>query len=206
MKNRDYKESGAGEYFHVFNRGNEKKSIFIDDEDYDFFIFKIGQNLFPDPKTINRTQPLPEGAFSLISYCLMPNHFHLLIRQNTDLPTSKLLLKICTSYSMYFNKKYQRVGHVFQDRFKQVLVNDNEYLKWLSAYIHQNPKVAGLVTNLDDYRWSSYPFFVGLREDRLCDKSIIYDQFGNSKGYKEFVESGYQLIKDKKGMEDILLD
>src|SRR3989344_2415277 len=106
MGNRDYKQFGAGEYYHIYNRGNNKNDIFIDNNDYAFFIARVRQNLFPSQNTKFRSQPLPEGSFTLVNYCLMPNHFHFLIRQNKELSTSKLILRICTSYSKYFNKKY----------------------------------------------------------------------------------------------------
>src|SRR3989338_5281062 len=103
----------------------------------------------------------------------MPNHFHLLLRQNLDIPTSKLLLRVCTGYSKYFNKKYEKVGHVFQDQFKQITVGDNDYLRWLSCYIHQNPKVAGMVKKLGHYRWSSFREFIGKDFSGICEKDII---------------------------------
>jgi REP element-mobilizing transposase RayT len=207
MGTRDYKQFGAGEYYHIYNRGNNKNDIFLDDQDFNYFVSKVRQNLFPEENTKFRSQPLPKGTFSLIAYCLMPNHFHLLIRQNTNLPTSKLILRICTSYSKYFNKKYEKVGHLFQDQFKQVLIDDNNYLRWLSAYIHQNPKVAGLTEKPSEYRWSSYQEFVGDRGSNLCEKEIILDQFNKSaKEYKYFVESSYEIIKQNKDIKNILLD
>src|SRR3989344_6845391 len=133
MNNRDHKLCAPGEYYHIYNRGNGKQDIFLNSEDYRFFIKRLNFNLYPpdeDDETI-RIQKLPPNSFSLLCYCLMPNHFHLLIKQNGDISTSILVKKLCTSYSKFFNKKYNKVGHVFQDRFKQINVSDNEYLKWL---------------------------------------------------------------------------
>ncbi len=114
-----------------------------------------------------------------------------------DTPTSKLLLRVCTSYSMYFNKKYDKIGHIFQDQFKQVTVGDNNYLKWLSCYIHQNPKVAGIVKNIEHYRWSSYPDFIGKDVTGMCDKEVILNQFKSNKDFKDYTESSYEIIKNK---------
>ena len=209
MGNRDYKESGENAYFHVYNRGNSKNDIFLSDEDYRLFILRLNQNLFPDlykPKRIF-SDPLPEGSFSLISYCLMPNHFHLLIRQNKSLPISRLILKVCTSYSKYFNRKYDRVGHVFQDQYKQVLVDHNDYLKWLSAYIHQNPVTAGIVKNPDDYRWSSAGDYIGQGNHLMqCDKAVVLDQFGGSIDYLSFMKESGEIIKRKKDLGNLFLD
>ncbi len=206
MNNRDYKNCSPGEFYHIYNRGNAKNDIFINDEDFKFFLLRLRQNLFPDEDSNNRIQHLPKGSFSLISYCLMPNHFHFIIKQNSEIPTSKLILKVCTSYSKYFNKKYERVGHVFQDRFKQVHINDNSYLIWLVAYVHQNPKVTGLIKNLKDYPWSSYRDFLGERGDNLCDKEIILSQFKNIKDFESFVEDSYDIIQDKKSLDQFMMD
>ena len=206
MNTRDYKKFAAGEYYHVYNRGNAKQNIFRDNADFHFFLLRLRQNLFPDEKAKLRLQPLPPNSFSLICYCLMPNHFHFLIRQNEEIPMSKLLLKICTSYSKYFNKKYESVGHIFQDQFKQVWVGDNEYLTWLSAYIHQNPKVAGLANDIKKYPWSSYLDFIGERNDSLCKKEIILNQFNSAGDYENFVSDSFDIIKNGKLARELLLD
>ena len=205
MKNRDYKQFGPGQYYHIYNRGNAKNEIFLDSEDFSFFIMRLQQNLFPLEKGSVRMRVLPADSFSLISYCLMPNHFHLLLRQNADIPITKLLLKICTSYSIYFNKKYERVGHVFQDQYKQVAVDDNRYLIWLAAYMHQNPKVAGLIKNSSDNEWSSYREFLSGRQ-QLCEQSLILEQFKSLNDFKNFTEESAAIIKDNKAIEDLLLD
>ena len=206
MRNRDNRIQGVGSYFHVYNRGNAKQEIFLNPEDYRFFISRLRMNIFPKEDDSFRIIKLPENSFSLIGYCLMPNHFHLLIRQDSDIPTSKLITKVCTSYSMFFNKKYDSVGHVFQDRFKQVLIEDNEYLKWLSCYIHQNPKVGGLTKRLEDYRWSSYDYYIKGVGDIPCESQIILDQFKDKNEYERFVDESYKIIKDNKDMEHLLID
>ena len=205
MKNRDYKNFGLGEYYHVYNRGNDKRDIFLDDQDLGFFMMRLKQNLFGENYKGLRSKPLPAGSFSLVSYCLMPNHFHLLIRQNTEIPTTKLMQKLSTSYSIYFNKKHECIGHVFQDQYKQVSVGDDKYLIWLSAYIHQNPKVAGLVADPKDYKWSSYKEFTeGI--NGICDKNIVLDQFGSVGNYSSFVRDTFETIKKRKEIEHLFLD
>lgn len=206
---RDYKQSGSGEYFHIYNRGNGKNKVFIDDDDFKFFILKLNQNLFPETfKTkYSYSVPLPKDSFSMVCYCLMPNHFHMLIKQNREIPISKLMLKVCTSYSKYFNKKYKNVGHIFQDQFKQVWVDDNSYLVWLSAYVHANPKTARLISNLKDYKWSSYSDFVSLNEGLIkCEKNIILEQFTDPRNYHDFIDSSSEAIRERKDLEHLLLD
>lgn len=210
MNNRDYKKFSIGSYYHIYNRGNSKNNIFLNDDDFNFFILRLNQNLFPSlyKESYSRIGSLPPDAFSLISYCLMPNHFHFILRQNKEIPTSKLISRICTSYSKYFNKKYEKVGHLFQDQFKQIIIEDNEYLKWLSAYIHQNPKIAKLSKEPEDYSWSSYQDFLSYVKVGLvsCDKNIILDQFQTIKEYKKFIDSSYEIIKSRKDIEKFLLD
>lgn len=195
-----------GEYYHIYNRGNEKKEIFREQDDFRFFLERIKKYLFPEKFKQRVRELLPSNTFSLISYCLMPNHFHLLIRQNTEIPVTALMRRLGTSYSMYFNKKYQRVGGVFQDQYKMVLVDDNRHLIWLSAYIHQNPKVANLVSDLKDYPWSSYNEFLGQSTPATCDKNIILQQFVTLDEYSKFLKESFFLIKHKKDMEFLLID
>ncbi len=195
MNNRDYKGFTEGECYHVYNRGVGKMDIFLCEEDFNFFISRLRENLFPSISMNKsaggyRRELLPFDSYSLIAYCLMPNHFHLLIRQNKELPISKLLSKIGTSYSKYFNKKYIRVGSLFQDQFKAVHIENNEQLLWVTTYIHQNPKVAKLVSTLDDYPFSSYLDYVGMRKGTLCSKELILNQFNNeTEHYRSCVEN-----------------
>ena len=226
MNNRDYKEFAPGSFYHIFNRGNGKMNIFRDEEDFNLFLLRLEENLFPvlnngnaedrhlqkkkiQEKFPNRyiRQGLPANSFTIISYCLMPNHYHILIQQNSDVSISKLISNVCTSYSKYFNKKYNNVGSIFQGRFRSILVDNDNYLLWLSAYIHQNPVVASIVRNLNDYKYSSHLDYLGVRNNRLCDTSLILDMFKGKRGdYDEFVKSSFSLIKEKKELEDLFID
>jgi len=216
MNNRDYKIFAPDHYYHVFNRGVGKMEIFRDDSDYRLFLYRLRENLFPASAMVpfveqrepllRRRNPLPENSFSLIAYCLMPNHFHLLIRQRTEITVSKLILKVATSYSKYFNKKYKRVGSLFQDAFKAVLVESDTQLLWLSAYIHNNPRTDGLVKNAEDWKYGSYPDYVGTRQGTLCEKALVLKQFSDVLSYQSFVESSFEKIKQRKDLEYLLLD
>jgi putative transposase len=196
MRNRDYKNFSIGGIYHVYNRGVNKENIFLTKKDYEVFLHRLWENLFP--KLVNkkkvswkekRRKMLPPNSFDLISYCLMPNHFHLLIQQKTDLPVTKLISKICTSYSMCFNKAHKRVGAVFQDQFKSVPIENNEQLLWTSYYIHKNPLEANLVKDLKDYRWSSYQEYFGEENNfKICKKEIILKQFSSENQYMKYFE------------------
>jgi len=142
------------EYYHLYNRGTEKRIIFVDKQDYEYFLFlmyicntiksielrKIGKNF-------DRTETLVDiGA-----YCLMPNHFHILVREKKEGGISKYMLKLMTAYSMYFNKKYKRTGKLYESVFKSTYVGEDNYLKYLYSYIHLNP------AKLIDKNWKENP-------------------------------------------------
>src|SRR5579872_5831116 len=118
MKNRDYKQLAIGECYHIYNRGNGKMEIFRDKQDYINFLRRLKHILNIEvPRTVidfDRTKlslarmiPLPKDSFSIFCYCLMPNHFHIIIQQNSEISISKLVTKLCTSYSIFYNKKYK---------------------------------------------------------------------------------------------------
>ena len=177
--------------------------VFADSRDYSFFLSRLEEYLFPE----NRRAPsaeryerksFPEGSFTLVGYCLMPNHYHFLIRQNKETSITALMLGLTTGYSKYFNKKYNRVGSLFQDQFKAVHVSSNEQLLWVSAYIHQNPQTGGIVKSLDDYLYSSYSEYSGSTNKKLCDTSLVLSQFKEGKSYRQFVADSLESIKHRK--------
>ena len=199
-------------------------NVFLDDDDYYSFLGLIeenilgekdyfsSKNLFLPPESSHLRgkkyirKSLPHGSFEIICFCLMPNHFHLLVRQVGELKISKLMGKVCTSYSKRFNKKYERVGQIFQDQFKSVLVDKNNQLLHLSAYIHTNPEVAGLVEKSENWKFNSYLNFIGKEQYKLCSKNIILEQFSDIQSYKKFVHESVAKIKSVKGLSYALID
>jgi len=175
MNNRDYKNFTQGEIYHTYNRGVGKMDIFRDTQDYLYFLLLIKHDLFPAEFKVKRSKlnpyvkkQLPADSFDLIGYCLMPNHFHLLIRQNQNIKIGVLIKKITTSYAIYFNKKYERVGTLFQGRFKAVCVGDNRQLKVVFDYIHNNPVRSELVQHPAGYFYSSYNEYYNKNQQELC--------------------------------------
>ena len=149
---------------------------------------------------VRKGQKVKKGDFKLHSFCLMPNHFHLIIEQSGDISISSLMLKFCTSYATYINKKYTRVGYVFQDRFKAVLIDSNPQLMWMFAYIHMNPVKSGLVKNPEDYVWSSYRDFTNERNLPIIEKSLMNPVFESNfkKNYLESIVSRAPLDSSSK--------
>ena len=144
-------------------------------------------------------KPLPINSFSLFSYAFMPNHFHFLIRQNSTIGLDKLILKLTTSYGIFFNKKYNRVGPLFQDTFKAKPVDTDEYLIYLSAYIHNNPK------DPLNYPYSSFQEILGMNKNCICDRKFLLSFFNNDPNiYKKFV-LGFSKT-DEERIEDLLFN
>lgn len=130
-----------GAIYHVYNRGVEKRIIFNRDEDYEKFI-----------EILNRVQI--RFVFELYAFCLIPNHYHLLLKTPNG-NISKIMQCLILQYTQYFNKQYSRVGPLFQGRYKDRIVETEEYLNRLAEYIYFNPVKDGLVKNPEDYRWSN---------------------------------------------------
>lgn len=199
MNTRDYKFFRPGKFYHVYNRGDNRELIFLDGQDYLNFLkrLKIIQGLSPTTNSGLRIRPVPTESFTILSYCLMPNHFHLLIRQNTDLPIGELINKVSTSYAKYFNARYKRVGNLFQDTFRAKHVDSDSYLTYLTAYIHNNP------SEPFNYNYSSLPEYIGTRNGTLCNPEFVLNFFkGNRQEYKKFVESyNFQMHNKIKHLE-----
>lgn len=123
----------------------------------------------------------------IVVFCLMPNHFHFLVRQLTSGGITEFISKLSNSYTKYFNIKHKRVGPLLQGEFKSVLVENNEQLLHLSRYIHLNPLVSGLVKDLENFPWSSYLEYSGTSAQEICAKEIILNQFKSKTDYQEFV-------------------
>lgn len=131
-----------GEYYHLYNRGTEKRIIFKDRKDYEHFlhlmyICNTTKNI--ESRKIGEKFDRVETIVNIGSYCLMPNHFHILAREKSDNGISKYMLKLTTAYSMYFNKKYKRTGRLYEGTFKSKNIQKDNYLKYLYSYIHLNP-------------------------------------------------------------------
>lgn len=195
MSRRDYKEFSSDSIFHVYNRGNNKEKIFLDAQDYKAFLLRLGLCLGFSEEELNKEKliALPysriritgsnKDDFKLHAFSLMPNHFHLLIGQDGEVPISNIMLRICTSYAKYFNKKYKRVGHVFQDQFKSVLIENNAQFMWASSYIHMNPVKDRLVKFPSEHTWSSYTDFATDRNLPFVSRELLLLTFESKENF-----------------------
>ena len=209
---REFLEGGV---YHVYNRGINKQNIFFDEKDYATFLFYIKLYL-DDPDKLKDLDPQKKkslvrrnfyGNINLLCYCLMPNHFHLLVKQEEERDLAEFMRCVLTNYSMYFNKKYNRLGPVFQGTYKAILVKDDAYLLHLSRYIHLNPVsiiynefVKGVTpAKLADYPYSSYADYLGNKNTTWVKPSSVLDYFKDNKRQYIISESSYQeFIEDSK--------
>lgn len=177
----------AGAYYHVYNRGVEKRRIFMDEDDYAVYLNLLKRYLSPQPTkdSSGRLYDSLHDEAELLAYCLMPNHFHLLFYQINETAITRLIQRVNTTYTMYFNKKYQRVGHLFQDCYKASLILHESYLLHISRYIHLNPK------SWRSWPYSSLPYYLGraqsgwVRPERLLEAFQKDDYFGYVADYEE---------------------
>lgn len=187
-----------GEYYHVYNRGSEKQNIFTQAWDYKRFqkTFYYYQFLGPKPSfskfaksDLKSFKLTPDKKLvEIICYCLMPNHFHFLVKQLKNSGISTFLSQISNSYTKYFNTKYKRVGPLLQGAFKAVLIKSDEQLIHTSRYIHLNPIVSKLTSSLNSYPWSSYLEYIN-RQPFYSSPQEILNFFPSPKKYQEFAEA-----------------
>lgn len=152
--------------YHVMIRGNEQKDIFLDNEDRKMFL----DVLYWKSRDNN---------FSIYAYCLMSNHVHLLINEGEN-SISRIMKRINISYAAYFNRKYQRVGHLFQDRFRSEAIENERYLLAAVRYIHNNPVKAGINKKPWEYQWSSCQPYLHSEQDRFLNTSFILNLFADN--------------------------
>ncbi|HBH45986.1 MAG: hypothetical protein A2445_00475 [Candidatus Jacksonbacteria bacterium RIFOXYC2_FULL_44_29] len=173
-------------YYHVYNRGNRKSNIFRDKGDYIFFLKKVKE--FRDKYQIK-----------IIAYCLMPNHFHLLVEQLGENAVSVFMRDLLHDYAVFFNYKYQVVGRLFQGPFKAKEIKSAGYLLHLTRYIHLNPLDIGVAAcDLENYQWSSCPEYIGTRLGTIPDYQDVISGIAD---YREYLLEAVEFrIKDQLKM------
>jgi len=194
-----------GEYYHICNRAVNKQTIFHDTRDYFRFLFLI--LYFQSPMVFQQLgrlvkdfvlsraldikgEVVKKRKIELVAFCIMPNHFHLIVKELEEAGIATHMQRVLTAYSKYYNTKYEKSGHVFQGPYRAIHISDDPQLKYLSAYIHRNPReLVGWLNKVDKYQWSSYQDYIG--ENRWGDllvPDIVLGQFKNKERYHEFVK------------------
>lgn len=225
------KEYTENSYYHIYNRGVEKRVIFADDQDYAVFLSYIKDYLTPknekdlllrfsDPNISWREKDKSTkllhlknyyNEVTLLAYCLMPNHFHFFLKQKSRNSINQFLHSLCTRYTMYFNRKYKRIGPLYQDIYKAVSIDHEEQFVYLSKYIHKQAlsrklSIASQGPALRSYdQPSSYPEYIGERKTEWVHPEEILSYFSKTNPrltYKAFVEES----DDFSSMQNKLLE
>lgn len=211
------------EYYHIYNRGVDKREVFCVDMDYTRFLeairFTNNQKTYfglSDFKRKSANRP-PRSAVAdlggleslklvdIICYCLNPNHYHFILKQKIEGGISIFMGKLGNSYTKYFNTKYSRSGSLFQGRYKSVHIDSNEYLLYLSAYVNANHFIHGYKEK--NWPYSSYLDYTGKRDGKLCQKEVILGQFDNDfSQYEKYLTDNAMYLKEKKEMEKYVLE
>lgn len=215
-------------YYHVYNRGVDKRLIFMDNHDRMRFqrALYFFNDLRPvDMRLITKDAPLViEGAsfdqrkqlIDIGAYCLMPNHFHVLVKTRSQDGLSRFMKKLGTGYAMYFNKKHRRTGILFEGTFKAKLIENNEYLRHMSVYIHTNAlelkdpewkergvaDIASAHDFLQQYKWSSYQHYLGEKNDAILNLNAFPKYFEDNGAHQSFLQDwigNHEYRKDYEG-------
>lgn len=191
------------EYYHIYNRGVDKRSIFKDTKDLNRFMQSIKEFNSVEPigsifeNSFNKKKKDSKKLIEIVCYCLNPNHFHFIIRQLLENGITEFMRRL-GGYTWYFNNRHKRNGALFQGRFKSSRINSNEYLLHVSAYVNLNNRLKGRPHVLSKSSWDEY---LGNGNDCLCNSGIILGQFSNQKDYQKFALSSLQDIIKRKAME-----
>lgn len=195
-----------GGYFHVYNRGVDKRVIFLRYGHYLHFMQSMKLILFTGSATprLKTNQSLAlNRKVRILSYCLMPNHYHFLLQEIESGGISEFMHKLDTSYTKYFNMNSHRSGRLFEYTFKAKMIESDDPLVHVSRYIHLNPVIARLVEKPEEWKWSSYREYVDIESAKLCDCSTIQYFFRDMNSYKEFVTDQIEYAKLLKDIEDV---
>lgn len=186
---RDTVQWHAGMYYHLYNRGAHRQPIFREETNYYFVLKRIKKYC----KLFNLT---------MIAYCLMPNHYHFLVRQNGEDRAGLLPQRVFNSYTKAYNKKYNHSGTLFQGNFEAKHVDNDDYLLHLCRYIHANPVKDRVVKHCADWLYSNYLEWVGLRNGTLVDRQFVAEMFPRAGQYEAFVQD--YLLWLEENDEDVL--
>ena len=180
---REPRELTDGGIYHVYNRGNNKIDLFHEEDDYSFFLNKL-------------LEVKNDIDLKIYHYCLMKNHFHILlqIHKGEDLP--KCMHRTQLSYALYHKDKYTFVGHVFQERFRSPRISEESYYLQCGRYIEQNPVKAGYVKNASQYNWSSASYYTHGKDNPLITPNMYYHDLDRSAAERQKKYREYLFLKD----------
>lgn len=181
----------AESHYHLYNRGINKDRIFLDTDDYLYFEYLLRRHLSKEAQLDTQGRPFKHlsDEVQLEAYCLMPNHFHLLVYQHAEQGIADLMMSIGTAYTMYFNRKYQRRGPLYESSYRASLISEDAYLEHISRYIHLNPR------QYKSWPYSSYHAYLSDKSREWLHPEQILGMFNSKREYRQFV-SEYESAKE----------
>lgn len=200
----------TGEYYHIYNRGVDKRDVILDTYDLNRFLESLKEFNTIDPigalyllsfnKGLSSSTTKSERLVSITAYCINPNHFHLILTPLVEKGVEKFMQRI-GGYTRYFNEKYERSGTLFQGKFKSKHISDDRYLLHLSAYINMNNRdlQGNSISNLSRSSLEEYI----KNETGFCDKSIVLEQFKNNKEYSNFAMESWLDSESRKAALEV---
>lgn len=212
------------EYYHIFNRGVDKREVFADASDYWRFLFSL--RLMNDRKNgmmiawrdfqktnddatlekffLTSDVRKSDSLVEIVAYCLNPNHYHLILKQLGEKGIEIFMQKVGNGYTKYFNKKNNRSGALFQGKFKSSHIDGNEYLLHVSAYVNCNSQIHG-ISPAEKYFWSSFKNYTDGKNDHpvIVEKNVILGQFRDGSDYRDFALGKVDSFREKKAMEKL---
>ena len=213
----------TNEIYHIYNRGVEKRPIFLIKRDFTRLIDTINYYRFANcpmkfsyfkilpleekEEIIKRLNHESKKLVDIFAFCLMPNHMHFLLKQLADKGISKFMAKITNAFSHYFNTRHDRIGHLFQGNFGAVRIESDEQLTHVSRYIHLNPVSSYLIEikDLRDYKYSSYPEYINGVSGFTNTKEVL-SYFKNKNEYRKFVEAQADYARKLENIKHLTLE
>jgi putative transposase len=203
----------GGGVYHVYNRAVKEKTLFRDNSDYETFRFYLYIYLKPLKTVLEQYENLPfrlqiknlHKEIDALAYCLMPDHFHLLLKQTSKDGVSKLMKQVTNAYTEYYNKKYHTSGPLVQGRYKATTLEKDSYLLQVARYIHLDPVLAQLAPTAQEYTWSSMKEYYGSAVESICNKRLVLSYYSSPKSYTAFVNDSANFAKEKPKLKTLLI-
>jgi putative transposase len=202
-----------GGLYHIYNSA-KKDLLFKEEEDYKTFLFYLYIYVRPIKSVLQQYDELPfrlqiknlNKEVDILTYCLMPDHFHIIVKQTSLQGVQKLLKQVTNAYTEYFNKKYRLTGPVVKGRYKAIVIEKEKHLLELSRYIHLHPVISQISQRAQDYEWSSMKEFENTSSDAICNKRLILSYFSSNKDFVRFTNDIPSHMNSKDKIEDVKID
>lgn len=204
----------SGGTYHIYNKTADTKILFKDETDFKTFLFYLFVYLQPLKTVLKSYENLPfrlqiknlHKEIDCLAYCLMPDHFHLLLRQTSEDAIPKLMKQLTNAYTEYYNKKYNTHGPLLQGRYKAVGIEKDQQTLQLSRFIHLHPVVTKLVSHANEYEWSSMNEYENKATESICNKRVILSYYSSEKAHSKFVNDIHEYNEHLPSLRSLVIE